>query len=395
MNRSSLIGNFKIEGQLFRYGDFAPRFYNLCLSLGMEKGRILPSRAFCSDESQGYPIIVLTKHFGTFPFNHGRAGGVVSLDRHGPHASHSQDSVILQASHVGYDAENQTFGGYRRLQCTHHDSTPACGKMSLVIDWYRNEYKFAQKNIYVERCEDKFLITIDNQLLDDRRKEGIFLRLSRLITPNHNGDYPFVSTRSTSKTFIASPRLFTLLGAFDYPMGERQPIGKCLSPELFFFKKEIDDDLAGPSRLELNLFDAMHLIVASEFPLLMAAQFNTQVEFDRTFRTLVRDRDYRGKNLLYVSGLNIDISPKPGQVFPVTYFIPWAAYYQKFDGASGTLEQEELVARLREMSGENPDEIDMESAISTMRNMPDVDISLGNFADPISREDGILEMNVQ
>ena len=57
----------------------------------------MPSRAFCSDESQGYPIILITKHFGTFPFNHGLVGGIVATDRHAPHSHHGKDLVIIQA----------------------------------------------------------------------------------------------------------------------------------------------------------------------------------------------------------------------------------------------------------------------------------------------------------
>jgi hypothetical protein len=62
--------------------------------LGFGVGNIMPSRAFCADENQGFPTILITKHFGTFPFNHGRVGGIVATDRHGPHA---QDMVIIRA----------------------------------------------------------------------------------------------------------------------------------------------------------------------------------------------------------------------------------------------------------------------------------------------------------
>jgi len=74
-----------------RYSEFAPRVYNLAKSLGFTPGKMMPSRAFCSDESQGYPIIQIAKQFGTFPFNHGRVGGMIALDRHGPHAHHGMD----------------------------------------------------------------------------------------------------------------------------------------------------------------------------------------------------------------------------------------------------------------------------------------------------------------
>ncbi|MCI5150357.1 MAG: hypothetical protein D3916_13390, partial [Candidatus Electrothrix sp. MAN1_4] len=97
------LAPFKVDGLAISYAEFVPRLYNLCMTLGFRKDKIMPSRAFCSDENQGWPIILLTKHFGTFPFNHGRVGGIVATDRHGPHAHHGEDSVIVQASHGGYD----------------------------------------------------------------------------------------------------------------------------------------------------------------------------------------------------------------------------------------------------------------------------------------------------
>ena len=97
----NIIRSFKVDDVAMRYSDFAPRLFNYCLSLGMTPQGIIPSRAFCSDENQGYPIILIAKHFGTFPFNHGRVGGIVATDRHGPHSHHGKDIVLIQASHVG------------------------------------------------------------------------------------------------------------------------------------------------------------------------------------------------------------------------------------------------------------------------------------------------------
>jgi len=104
--------------------------------LGFEKGKILPSRAFCSDESQGYPVIMIAKHFGTFSFNNGRVGGIVATDR----TSHGQDLLIIQASHVGYDPLSKQFGIYRRLQTAHQECGANCGKVDDVISWYKNEF---------------------------------------------------------------------------------------------------------------------------------------------------------------------------------------------------------------------------------------------------------------
>lgn len=126
-----------------RFSEFVPRFYNLTKSLGFTAGKIMPSRAFCSDESQGYPIILIAKHFGAFPFNHGQVGGVISSERHGPHADHGQDLVIIHASHVGYDAHSKVYGRYRRLQTTGQDYTVSCRKICATLNWYLEECAFA------------------------------------------------------------------------------------------------------------------------------------------------------------------------------------------------------------------------------------------------------------
>lgn len=101
-----LMGDFQISDRLMRYSDFIPRFYNLCRSYGFTAGKIMPSRAFCSDESQGFPIILITKHFGTFSSNHGRVGGIVATGRHG-----------LHAHHVGRDAGEALFSETQGAAC--------------------------------------------------------------------------------------------------------------------------------------------------------------------------------------------------------------------------------------------------------------------------------------
>ncbi len=53
-----VVDDFQIGERAMRYSLFAPRLYNYCLSLGFQRARMMPSRAFCSDESQGYPVIL-------------------------------------------------------------------------------------------------------------------------------------------------------------------------------------------------------------------------------------------------------------------------------------------------------------------------------------------------
>jgi len=106
--------------------------------------------------------------------------------------------------------------------------------------------------------------------------------------------------------------------------------------------------------------------MASPYPALDAARFTTQVEFDRTYRSLQRDAAYRGKNLLFVSGLNIDVSPRRGLPFPLTKFVPWAAYIRLRDRDGYVLEQSELFDALSRQSSENPNQMSFDGAISAM-----------------------------
>lgn len=370
----SIVRDFRID-HMMRYSLFVPRLYNLCRSLGFEAGNIMPSRAVCSDENQGFPIILITKHFGAFPFNHGRAGGIVATDRHAPHAHHGNDMVIIQASHVGYDPETETFGSYCRLQTLDKEKTTTCGKIGAVTQWYQDEYRFAQNNIYLGREGEVCTIAIDNQLLDERRTEGLFLELDKMVLMK-NGVRKVQRTLSTSHVYVASDELCKFLPDDVWPVGQRVNIGDHLGPEMFLYRRQISDDIEGQNHLENNLIDAMPWIVTSPAPLLVAAQVNSQAEFDRTFRTIVKAQEYHGKRLLFISCLNIDISPQEGQMFPLTKCVPWAAYIQNSDDSSRTLEQSEIIELLLQQSTENPDQIDMEAAIQQMIDAPEIKISL-------------------
>ena len=373
-NLQSVIGDFHID-DMMRYSLFVPRLYNLCKSLGFEAGKIMPSRAFCSDESQGFPIILITKHFGTFPFNHGMVGGIVATDRHGPHADHGKDLVIIQASHVGYDPDTETFGTYRRQQTESHESTDSCGKIGDVLHWYLDEYAFARENIFLQRSGEEYIVTIDNQLLNEGRAEGLFLNLDRIVWQEHGNSQP-VRILSTARSYIAADSLVKMLPAQLWASDGETVIGDNLVPELFRFKRDIDGDTEGRSHLEQNLLNPMPWIVTSPSPLLVAAQVNTQAEFDRAFRSIVKEKSYRDKRMVFVSCLNIDISPRAGQTFPLTKCVPWAAYIQDGKGNHHTMEQAELTQQLLEQSTENPDQIDLEEAIHRMEEEQEIRIAV-------------------
>ena len=373
---SGLLGAYRMADVAMRYSRFVPRVYNLVKALGFERGKMMPSRAFCSDESQGYPIILIAKHFGTFPFNHGLVGGIVATDRHGPHAHHGKDLVIIQASHVGYDPTSKRFGVYRRLQTENRSETPNCGKICGALDWYIHEYEFARNNIFLREDSGEQLITIDNLLLHSERDEGLLLELDKLVETDEHGNPVTRACLSTSKTFVVKTAMSQRLAGYEWQSERGEAIGDRLHPDLFYFRRSISQHPEGRDHLEKNLIDVMPYVVTSKWPALVAAQVNSQVEFDRAFRTIVQEQEYHGKKVLFISGLNVDISPSEGQLFPLTKFVPWAAYSQDVDGSYETWEQAELYDRLMAQSTENPDQVDLESAIATMEEVREIRLQI-------------------
>ncbi len=140
--------------------------------------------------------------------------------------------------------------------------------------------------------------------------------------------------------------------------------------------RNIPDLEEGVHHLENNMIRHMPQIVTAPSPVLMAAQINTQIEFDRTFRTIVKEHSYKGKKVLFIAGLNIDISPGSNQLFPLTKFVPWAAFVQDRDGFYYTLEQQELVQLLGQQSTDNPEQIDLEQAIQFMAEAEEVKVEV-------------------
>lgn len=368
MNKAIEIG-FPVTPFAMRYTSFAPRLFNFCLSLGMEPGNIMPSRAFCSDENQGYPIILLAKHFGTFPFDHGRVGGIVAIDRHRPHSDHGKDLVIIQASHVGYEPDNRQFGIYRRLQTVGHEYSTNCGAICDLLGWYQNEYRYACRHILLSKVDGKHIITIDNQLLKKDLEQGLFLNMDKLLH-----DHNVLRAYSTSKSFIASEDLVKRIGE-TWPRTPTE-LGNKLEADQFYFVNDMEGVFEASGFLNRNLIKAMPGVLTSMNPALAAAQINTQVEFDRTYRTLVKEDAYHGKKLVFISGINVDISPTVEMQFPLTKFVPWAAYIRDDNGTEIVLEQQELFDQLKKQSVENPHKIDLTSAIHEMEAQKEIKLKV-------------------
>jgi hypothetical protein len=284
--------------------------------------------------------------------------------------------LIIQASHVGYDRENKVFGTYRRAPTTHLECSASCGKIQQVISWYQNEYDFSRHNILLHNEDGQIIIIVDNQLLHQNRDNGLLLYLDKLIATDAGVKPIPLKILSTAKVYPPTQEFIDRMGETAFNGITPLPIGAHLTADMFYFRRDIPQTEEAAHHLEHNLIHYMPQIVTASSPQLLTAQITTQIEFDRTFRTIVKEHAYKGKKVLFIAGVNIDISPQSDQLFPLTKFIPWAAYIQDGDGYYFTLEQEELVQTLQQQSIDNPDQIDLENAILMMASAEEIKIEL-------------------
>ncbi|GMR08527.1 MAG: hypothetical protein BMS9Abin26_1532 [Gammaproteobacteria bacterium] len=347
------IFNVDIHAYAMDYARFIPRLYNLCQSFDLKARRIRLASAFCMDEDQSYCQLLLAKHFGRFPADLSFIDGTLDREAFNEFSTHAGDMIIIQASHIGYNPLKSAF-------CTFPDPTSdivageiSCHSLCTAIEWCQQEYNFAQQQIQLERSNGNTMIIIDNGLLNNDRQHGLFLNLENLVAREEGlKENEFLETRSTAKVFRASRRLAEQMTQ------TQMPIGHLLSPGDFYFRFPDIERKTG-NAIE-NLSEYMPLIVTSEEPGLMAAQINTMVEFDRNSRYIKKRDNFRGRRIVYLAGLNVDIqSSKPVQ-FQQTRFIPWAAYIRVGEGVHSTLEQAALTNKLFSQSHNNPDQLDLD-----------------------------------
>jgi hypothetical protein len=269
---------------------------------------------------------------------------------------------------VGYRPETKRFGEYRRLQTHNNACSSNCGKIHATLDWYMKLYQFAQESIRLQRVGDDFLVTIDKQLCAQSYDEGLFLHLEKLLRQESDGSFKAVEVLSTSKVCHASNSLLAYLKdkKFKWPKRNTVEMGEHLTPDFFHFKRSLDTEDDSES-VQHNLYDYMPWIVTSNEPMLSAAEINVQIEFDHAYRSIVQEAEYKNRNLIYIAGLNIDVSPQEGQLFPLTLFVPWAAYIQHEDGSHFILEQNDLYKRLMQCSDQNAYQVDLEKAIDKQK----------------------------
>lgn len=274
----------------------------------------------------------------------------MATDRHGPHSHHGEDLMILQGSHVGYDPNSGVYGTYNRPKMMGDCPSDSCGKLIHVITPYLEQYLFARDRIFLHKDDNgNCLITTKNSFVDFGSRpvsQGLVLRLSNLVSEDSKGVIRPFASASTTQTYKVSDAFKKRLKkiGYEWRSGARESIGELLAADLFFFREDFyETDVF--LLLERNLIEFMPAIVSAKNPALRAAKTHIQLEFARGVESIRRSSDYRGRNLLYVTGLNIDIS-KNEDLPETNYFVPWAAHIQLKDGEKEkyihTIEQDEL-----------------------------------------------------
>ena len=82
---------------------------------------------------------------------------------------------------------------------------------------------------------DEFLITIDNQLLEESREASLFLKKERFIATHGDGTWQVVQVHSTAKTFRLISTAVERLGEQLFPSEGAACIGDKFPADWFYY----------------------------------------------------------------------------------------------------------------------------------------------------------------
>ena len=155
-------------------------------------------------------------------------------------------------------------------------------------------------------------------------------------------------------------------------------IGGFLRADAFEFRKKQLDRNEPNYFLERHLLANIQEIVTSAAPFLTAALAASQLEFERTVATLVGNPLYKGKNLMYVAGVNIDVSPSKVEknILGDTMFLPVASLLIDSAGKRYTMQAKPLTAALERQPVENPIAVSFDAAVKMTNAQPKPELYL-------------------
>ncbi|MFC1690800.1 hypothetical protein ACFL0W_01350 [Nanoarchaeota archaeon] len=362
----SILVDTKID-----YRVLIPRLRNLVLGhYEFDSKKTLPCRSFCSDETQMVIADLLSSYFGARPFNFGRVGALLALDRSPAAAHHGKNLVIVSAAHVGYDpnASNsaEQYGRIFRPQmdCSvddDHSHSSCCGKIVGTITPFKESYdRTSQDKLHLIKKEvggtEKYCIVINNSRLAPFNDDKILeLHLEKLL--KFKNDSPVeIDREANSIIYEANPGFVEDIGEENFLADKPTPIGKNLTGKYFDFRREVIKENEDGSHLILKgLLPYMNRVVTSDIPSFEAARIVSWGEFGKAVNAFghhTSELDLGERSIFLISGINLDyFDHEAAKINPLAgnqvYFIPMAAYVKNIDDPNHpdgqVLEREELL----------------------------------------------------
>ena len=111
-----------------------------------------------------------------------------------------------------------------------------CGKLCAVLHWYQEEYRHACEQGLCGALGGEEVVVIDNQYLDEKRPEGLFLHLEMIAVGEP------VKVLSTAKVFRPS-MAFSDRFAPEVWQQKPRPVGAALTADLFSFHRPAASDI--------------------------------------------------------------------------------------------------------------------------------------------------------
>ena len=314
---------FKIRGRMFPREEFLCRLKNFCSSLGFTMVNLSPANAAFSagvGESRG------------------NSGG--------------DDTVYLVSTRVSYNPNWGCCCGLPRLLNQQkfqsaRESTPA-----EFVAPFLHLYRFAEEHIYLSQSpEGRALITLPEGLLQHGEELSgckVVVQLARIVEPEMDGVLRPLMISGNLHSFAVSAKFQSFFAPFhrDWQQGRKLSIAGELSREIFAF--EIVDKTAwAGSPYVKTILPFMGEIVSHPTPNLRAAEIHLEQLFLEETARLAALQGAESRNLLYLAGLDIDMTPFVGQ--EEHYFVPWQVYIRKSEGTStkvSSLTQDDLFMQL-------------------------------------------------
>lgn len=316
---------FKIRGRMMPFEEFTDRLKTLSASLGLGPVPICTSGLPAADSS---------------------VSGAEPLPR-----DEGNNAAYVLSTKVTYNPNWGVYCGLPRLLDHQKTKSSPVRTPADFIAPFLHLYRFAQENIFLSQtAQNQYLITLPEILFQkDEAGSGckLIVHLERVVEQSKDGLLCPVMISGTLHSFAVSPDFHQFFAALtsDWAPGRKLSIGHYLASELFSFAG-IENVVDNDSPYAATILPHLAEIVTHPTPNLRAAEIHLQQVFDRDTARLAAERRMSERNLLYIAGLDIDMTAFTGS--EEHYFVPWQAYISQGGKASGgtSLAQDDLFVRL-------------------------------------------------